>query len=73
MWTLLPPGTPEDIVSTLRKAYTDTWADERTMNAFLKSSKTKPIWRQGAAIRSILTGYKNIDPEALAYMKSILR
>lgn len=73
MWMMLPPGTPDNIVATLRKAYKANWNDKRTIGNFMKASKSRPFWLPGEEAIKVLSGYKNISPEATAYLKSIVR
>ena len=73
MWMMLPPGTPDNIVATLRKAYKANWNDKRTIDNFMKASKSRPFWLPGEEAIKVLSGYKNISPEATAYLKSIVR
>ena len=73
MWMMLPPGTPDNIVATLRKAYAANWNDQRTVDNFMKASKARPFWLPGEEATKVLSGYKNISPEAVAYLKSIIR
>ncbi len=73
MWTMLPPGTPDDVVAAMRKAYVANWNDQRTVKNFMKASKSRPIWMAGEEASTLLTGFRNIDPEARAYLKSIIR
>ena len=73
MWMMLPPGTPDNVVATLRKAYAANWNDQRTVSNFMKASKSRPFWLPGTEAAKLLSGYKNISPEAVAYLKSIVR
>ncbi len=72
MWTMLPPGTPADVVATLRKAYAANWADKRTIASFKKSSKLDPIVRYGDDAAKLLASYKSLSPAGQAYLKSIM-
>ena len=73
MWLMLPPGTPDDVVAAMRKAYAANWADKRTVANFSKATKSAPFWLAGEKAGALLSGYTNIGAEAKAYLKSIIR
>lgn len=73
MWMMLPPGTPADIVAAMRRAYEASWADQRTVANFMKASRSRPIWLPGDKAEGLLSNYRNLGPEAQAYLRSIIR
>ncbi len=73
MWMMLPPETPSEIVAAMRKAYKETWADQRTIDNFMKASKTRPFWLPGEKAGDLLNNYRNLSAEGQAYLKSIMQ
>ncbi len=73
MWVMLPPGTPAEIVATMRKAYAANWADERTVANFSKATESAPFWLAGDKAGALLRGYTRIAPGAKEYLRSIIR
>ena len=73
VWLMLPPGTPDNVVAAMRKAYATNWADKRTVANFSKATKSEPFWLAGEKAGALLSGYTNIGADAKAYLKSIIR
>ncbi len=67
----LPPGTPKEVVQTIRKAFQDTMKDPEFLAEAKKSSfYVNPV--AGTEVEEIINGLFNLNPSTLAKLKEIL-
>ena len=69
---MVPPGTPDDVVATLRAAYDKVVVDPEFIAAVKSSGELELDPKTGAEMTSILAEHLTADPAVLAAAKALI-
>jgi hypothetical protein len=58
---VLPPKSPDNVVTTMRAAFDDLWKDESFLTDYSRVLATRPIMISGAEGQSILVGLGQVS------------
>ena len=67
-----PPGTPDELLDVLRKAYQDTWADPAFQESWLAQFGDAPHVNSTASTIAAFQDYRSITPEMLAVVERMV-
>lgn len=61
------PGTPDNITSTLQKAFTDNWNDPATVALYKKGNKVRPVVLSGEEALALASNFNTMTEGAKRY------
>jgi hypothetical protein len=65
---MLPPKTPDDVVSVMRSAFSDLWNDQQFLSDYSRIETAKPVLVSGSEGQKILADLGNIRPEVKNFL-----
>ena len=66
-WMVMNPGTPDNITSTLQKAFTDNWNDPATVALYKKGNKVRPVVLSGEEALALASNFNTMTEGAKRY------